>query len=256
MTPFLDIFGKQIPVYGLLCVIGAGLGVFLALLRRKRAGIAREDVIFSATYGIIGGIVGAKLLYILTLVPAMIRAHERIDSYFRLFAELLTSGGFVFYGGLIGGILMAIWYCKRYGIGIIKVADLFAPSLALAHGFGRIGCFLVGCCYGKPVSWGYVYHGSVSAPLGVPLFPVQLLEAFLNLLLCFLLLWFDRHKKTEGKTAALYVCLYCLLRFFLEFLRGDAARGLLLGLSLSQYISAAGFLILLFFLFRYKRQEK
>ena len=149
------------------------------------------------------------------------------------------SSGFVVFGGIIGGILTGFLYCRIKGLIFFKYADVILPSVALAQGFGRIGCFLGGCCYGIPCRWGFTAEGNPLVPEvnGVCRFPVQLLEAGCELGLLLLLLQLFRKGKYSGRLVACYLLGYAPLRFGLEFLRGDAARGVVFHLSASQWLS-------------------
>ncbi len=117
--------------------------------------------------------------------------------------------------------------------------DMLIPSVALAQGFGRIGCFLAGCCYGKETDmpWGIVFHESKYAPNGIRLLPTQLISSGLDFLLFFVLVWYAKRKKGDGQIGGLYLILYSIGRFILEFYRGDLIRGNVGALSTSQFIS-------------------
>ncbi|MEE0252855.1 MAG: prolipoprotein diacylglyceryl transferase, partial [Acutalibacteraceae bacterium] len=141
--------------------------------------------------------------------------------------------GFVFYGGVIGGFLFALWYCKKYHIYFLEACDLFAPILPFFHIFGRIGCFLAGCCYGIPASWGFMYPHETFTRL-----PLPLIEAVCNLVILTTLLLFEKYCSPRGYHLPFYGILYGITRFVLEFFRGDSARGVWL-LSTSQWISIA-----------------
>lgn len=233
MHPYLHVFGLSIPSFGVMMLLGI-LAVFALLYAtRRRVPFTEDDLLTMAIYAIIGGFVGAKVLYWIVELDRIVA-----DPHFIL--ESLTSG-FVFYGALIVGAL-AIWlFARRRRQPFLGYLDLVAPSFILAQGFGRIGCFLAGCCYGIPMDppLGVAFSQSLAAPNGVPLFPVQLLEALLNAGLFFLLRAYTQRPRRPFSAVRLYLLLYASLRFFLEFLRYDAARGLFLGLSTSQWLSAA-----------------
>lgn len=118
-------------------------------------------------------------------------------------------------------------------------SDICTPIIPLFHCFGRIGCFLGGCCYGIESSFGFTVHNNILNPSinDVQRFPVQLLEAALNLILYFILFYLFKNNKFKGKLIAVYLILYSIIRFFDEFLRADEYRGFLFGLSTSQIIS-------------------
>ncbi|NLO10047.1 MAG: prolipoprotein diacylglyceryl transferase [Clostridiales bacterium] len=238
MLPTITIFGKTIAMYGLMITLGIFIGVMIAILRRRKYNISKDDVLFSSCYGGIGLVVGAKLLYIITITPILIKNWNFIMSNFKVLYNVL-SGGFVFYGGLIGAIIGYYLYCRQYKIDFIMLMDLMAPSIPIIHGIGRIGCFFAGCCYGihydGPLH--IVFENSIAAPNGIPMFPTQLVESVLNILAGILLILYTRRERKSGKVIGLYVIYYSIMRFFLEFLRGDISRGIILSLSTSQLIS-------------------
>ncbi|MBQ9768641.1 MAG: prolipoprotein diacylglyceryl transferase, partial [Clostridia bacterium] len=154
---------------------------------------------------------------------------------------ILMSGGFVFYGGFIGGFLGLLIYVKQFKMKFLPFLDVYAAVVPLGHAFGRVGCLFGGCCYGMEYDgpFAVVYHSSLnmSTPLNTPLLPMQLIEA-LGLLLIFaiVLTVYLKGAKT-GTVPVVYVLCYSVMRFTLEFLRADSERGNLLGLSTSQWIS-------------------
>jgi phosphatidylglycerol:prolipoprotein diacylglycerol transferase len=161
----------------------------------------------------------------------------------------------VFYGGLIGALPVAWWYARKHNLPPWPTADVLAPGVALGQAVGRLGCFAAGCCYGRPaeVPWAVTFKDiyttrTVGTPLDVPLHPTQLYEAAATLLIFGLLIWMSRKKLFHGQVALAYVFLYSLARFVIEFYRGDAARGTVLGgwLSTSQFISILMVLAVLF----------
>ena len=160
-------------------------------------------------------------------------------------------GGFVVYGGIIGGILVGWLYCRIKKLKFLEYFDLMMPSIALAQGFGRIGCFLAGCCYGKETSGplAVTFTNSDFAPNNVALIPTQIYSGFLDFAHFLLLLYVAKHKKADGQVAACYLIFYSIGRFVIEFFRGDIERGSVGVLSTSQFISifttVAGIILLL-----------
>ncbi|NLK27952.1 MAG: prolipoprotein diacylglyceryl transferase, partial [Clostridiales bacterium] len=231
---------KTIAMYGLMIALGILIGVFIAVQRCKKYNFSKEDVIFASCYAGIGLILGAKILYILTILPVFIdNWNALITDINHLF--LLLSGGFVFYGGFLGAIIGFLIYAKQYHLNFINLLDLIAPSIPIIHGFGRIGCFFAGCCYGIPYEGPFhiIFEHSPIAPNGTPLFPVQLLESICNLIAGGLLILYAKPTRRPGKVLGLYTIYYTVFRFTFEFLRGDALRGIFLNLSTSQWISLA-----------------
>lgn len=255
MFPFLEIFGRQIPFYGLWLVVGAASSILLLYFTAPQKGLLRDDALYGALYALIGGLIGAKLLYLFMALPTLIRYFAYFSGSFSALYALL-AGGYVYYGGLLGGVFTLWLYSRQFKTPFLPYLDHAAVFLPLAHAFGRIGCFFAGCCYGIP------YRGSCAVTFppetfglgGVALFPVQLLEALLNFLL-FLGLFFAFRKGCKpGQAAAAYLLCYAPLRFSLEFLRYDGSRGSLWLFSTSQWISAAAFFSGLALLYVMKRR--
>jgi len=234
MLPYIEVFGKQIPLYGLLFYIGIAAAATVAALICKRKKIERFDLLCSACYTMIGAIVGAKLLFIAVTIDEIIEYNIPIQD--------VIKGGFVFYGGLLGGILGLFIYCKQFKEKFAQYAELFATVLPLGHAFGRVGCFFAGCCYGMPYDgpFSHTYHvvQGGTTPLGVPLLPIQLIEATILLIVfAVMMVLYFRSKDRYGMAPLIYLAIYSVVRFVLEFFRGDAVRGLYFGLSTSQWVS-------------------
>jgi phosphatidylglycerol:prolipoprotein diacylglycerol transferase len=255
MYPFLSIFGYQIPTYWMMAVIGILLSYGFLIFHRRHFSIPKDDTLHLFLFAIIGAIVGAKVLYLITMIPAVVQTFSIVMEQPTVLVDLFTSG-YVFYGGVFGGFAACWWYCRRFRISMSDVTELFAPMLPFFHIFGRIGCFLAGCCYGISVPWGVVFTNASAAPNGVPLLPLQLIESGCNVLIFAAVLFFDHKERTKGLTLPFYALLYAVCRFVLEFFRGDKVRGILL-LSTSQWISIGILLALAvwFFCF-YRRKQK
>src|SRR5215467_14204310 len=222
--------------YGLLLAAAYLLGLQLARVRARRRGLDQNRILDLGIYIIISALIGAKLLLLVTDWSSF-KADPR---------ELLTlarSGG-VFYGGLILAVIVALWYIRHAGLPLWTTCDVFAPGIALGHVVGRFGCLFAGCCYGKPTTmpWGITFTDPCSAsnvgtPLGVPLHPTQLYEAGAELVILVLLLATERKGRPfAGRTFWLYMLLYAISRFIIEFYRGDE-RGTVFMFSTSQFIS-------------------
>ncbi len=238
--------------YGVMAAIGFLLGCFLLNLNRKYAKMSSDQASSALFVAMIAGIVGARIFYVIQFFDHY-RGH--LWSIFRI-----DQGGLVFYGGFLLAIISLIVYCRLQKLDFVRVLDLFAPTLAVAHACGRIGCFLNGCCYGKPTElfWGVVYPAGSEAVLHYgerPLHPVQLYEAGEMLLLFGLFFHLVRHAK-RGVAASSYILVYGVLRFLNEFLRGDNPKvfhlftpAQLIGLLLIP----AGLGLLLYFLYHGKQ---
>lgn len=234
--------------YGLMIGLGIVVCIYLASKRAKSRGLDEEIVFNLGLVGPISGIIGAKLLYVIVELKAFIKSP----------LELLSSSGFIVYGGLIAGVFGALIYCKIKKVKAIEYIDLAAPSIAIAQAFGRIGCFLAGCCYGcKTDSFiGIVFHKSDFAPNGVKLIPTQLISSALLFALTIILLIYARKKRKNGMVIALYMVLYSVGRFIIEFYRDDF-RGTVGNISTSQFIAIFTFIIgISIMIFNWLKTEK
>lgn len=223
-----------IRLYGLMIGVGFLLGMTLAARQAKKEGINPDRVLDMGVYLLLAAIVGSRLLYVFTSL------HEFRNNPLDVFA--IWKGGLVFYGGLLAAVPVGIWYVKKHSLPVWQTADIMAPSISLAHAFGRLGCFFAGCCYGAPCSGPacITFNDPRSlAPLGVSLYPTQLMESGGELIIFGLLLALRRYKRFDGQIFGLYLLLYAVLRFVLEFFRGDVARGIYFGglISTSQIIA-------------------
>jgi phosphatidylglycerol:prolipoprotein diacylglycerol transferase len=221
MHPILIRIGPiSIPTYGFMVALGVALGLWFLYVQSKKQGLDASGIVDAGFYTILVSLVGAKLILFL----------GNLSYYMHYPGELLSlarSGG-VFQGGLVFGIAFALWYFRKRRLPTWKVADNIGPALALGHGFGRIGCFMAGCCYGRVcdlplgVRFQSQYaHDLTGIPLGEALHPVQLYEAVFNFLNFFILFLILRRKKFDGQIFSLYLMFYSLIRIFTEFFRGD-----------------------------------
>jgi len=240
MLPTITVFGLTIPVYGPLILIGCVLGILVAVYFPVRRDIKRQDIFFSSLYALIGVIVGAKLLYLAISLPSFIEAHAQ-TAWTLEDINILFTHGFVFYGGLIGAVLGIFIYSRQYRLPFWHLTDGLIPSVPLMHAIGRIGCFCAGCCYGRAMNppWGVIFRADSVAPAGVALFPVQLLESAANFILFIILFCYSRKPRADRQITGLYIACYGVIRFMLEFFRGDGDRGMLWLFSTSQWISLA-----------------
>ena len=222
--------------YGVLLAAAYLLALYYAVRRANRAGLDGDRVLDLGIAIIISALVGAKLLLLVV----------DFDYFRRNPAELWTlarSGG-VFYGGLVLAFVVGMWYMRRNRMPVWATADAIAPGIALGHVVGRMGCVLAGCCYGKPTTlpWGITFSdafaaANVGTPLHMALHPTQLYDAAAELLILILLVTTERRGRAyAGRTFWIYILLYAVSRFGIEFFRGDP-RGFTMGWSTSQLIS-------------------
>ena len=245
MHPYFSLFGKEIPAYWLCVLAGAAASAVLLLLRHKRfPELQQVDITNGAALAVVGVIIGGRALYLLTILPVIIRRWSYIVEN-HLFEELL-SNGMVFYGGLFGAITALFVYLRKYRIDGDSFSDYIVPVFPLFHAFGRVGCFLTGCCHGIVSDrYGIAFSHSISSENGIPYFPVQLLGSVLEFLLFLVLILYERKHHKHGKSLRFYLFVYATGRFLIEFLRGDTVRGIWFGLSTSQWISLAVILVII-----------
>lgn len=171
---------------------------------------------------------GSKALFVVTKLPEILNDFSIARTLY-----IVVTSGFVFYGGLAGAILGLYCFSRYKRQSFRALSQIVVPGFPLFHFWGRLGCFFAGCCYGKEASWGI----PMAKEPDVPRIPVQLFEAGCILAIFLLLLWLERASKGEAPMLTVYLLTYALCRFILEFFRGDAVRGIWLGLSTSQWIS-------------------
>lgn len=226
-----------------------GLGIISALLMAEKRAIKKnlnENEIYSlGIIAVLTGFLGAKVLYCIVEFE-YIRENPM---------EFFSTSGFVVYGGIIGGIIGAITYCRIKQLNFLKYFDLLMPSVALAQAFGRIGCLMAGCCYGAETEsiCRIVYYDSSFAPNNVALIPTQLYSSIGNLLLMFVLLVYASKIRADGQVGALYLILYSVGRFIIEIFRNDYRGEVLELFSTSQFISIFSFLFGIFLFIYFHR---
>jgi phosphatidylglycerol:prolipoprotein diacylglycerol transferase len=232
------LFGHTVPAYGVFLLSGMSVTILCATCFVSRLfGQTREDVLYCGLIAVVAGLAGAKALSILLCVGSITSHPEWFGSPAQIWQFI--QSGFVFYGGLIGGCIGGWVYVWRYRLPVLPFMDIAATTLPLGHAIGRFGCFLAGCCYGSHTTcaFGVTFPKSSVHPHGlVSVHPTQLYEAAALLLLFLGLLAFARRKPRQGTTTGLYLALYAMVRFVIEFFRADP-RGGVLFLSTSQLIS-------------------
>ncbi|MBU2549385.1 MAG: prolipoprotein diacylglyceryl transferase [Proteobacteria bacterium] len=224
-----------IHTYGLLVAAGFVLGVAWSVREARRAGIDRDPILDLAFYLVIAALIGSRLMFVIL----------RWD-YFQdhpLDAFKPWTGGLVFYGGLLAAILAFIVIVPGRKMPFWLTADAFAPGLALGQALGRLGCLAAGCCYGRPsdLPWALTFTDpECLAPLGLPLHPTQLYTALALLAVFGLLILVRRHRRFPGQVFWMYALLHGLVRFHVEFLRGDfRGHGPIPGLTSTQVVALA-----------------
>jgi phosphatidylglycerol:prolipoprotein diacylglycerol transferase len=218
--------------YGVLLVIAFYVSIYLARIEAKKEKIDSQIILDIALLVLISGIIGGKLAYIVLNLPLYVQTP---------FDTNLWRAGFIFHGGLFLSIGTVLLYTKKKKLSFLFIADLLIPYVALGQAIGRIGCFLNGCCYGKPTAlrWGRTFP--LSSPAGyhygaLRLHPTQLYSSLFLFILFLILKNVRVHQKFEGETLLLYFLLYPAFRFFLDFLRGDRLVSVFYHLNIFQLI--------------------
>lgn len=238
MLPYVFVFGKPVPMYGVMILLGAAISLLYFRYREKRCAFPEADAELALVYSVMGVFVGAKLLWLATVWVEFVRELPYLFTMPQAFLKKYLSGGFVFYGGLFGALFAAWLYCRVNKLSFFDLAILLMPLVPLFHGFGRLGCFFMGCCYGcVSERFGISFSHSEIAPNGIPLIPVQLIEAAAEFLLFFLLARLAKKEDSGRVMFCTWLLSYGALRFVLEFFRGDDYRGFLGILSVSQVLS-------------------
>jgi phosphatidylglycerol:prolipoprotein diacylglycerol transferase len=241
--------------YGLLVALAFLAGLWMAARLAKQAALDPDAVTNLGIYCALAAIVGAKVMMIV-VDP---RYRENPSEIFTM--DTLEAGG-VFYGGLIGALAVAVWYMRRVKLPGLRTADVFAPGIALGHGIGRLGCFSAGCCWGVEchLPWAVTFrsvaaHENVGVPLGQALHPTQLYESFAEFLIFAVLYQQVGKSHRPGAIIGLYLMLYSVARFIVEFFRYHE-QGNLWGtpLDTSQWISLLLCVLGIYFFFRKEHQ--
>lgn len=234
MLVTFDVFGKSLPGYGTAICLGLVLATVLAVFHLKKRGFDLDDFVILETYGIFFGFLGAKLLHLILAFNEIEWSRLSEPAYL----AYVVQYGFVFYGGVILAVAAVFFAGKVHKIDAMSYFREVVFLIPFAHGFGRIGCFCAGCCFGIPYSgpFAVTFPEGSSAPAGIPLFPVQLFEAVLLFLISGGIYLFQK-KRGVKYTVEAYFISYGIVRFFTELLRWDEYRGRFLFLYTSQWIS-------------------
>ncbi len=241
MYPVLIRLGPlTIHTYGFLIATAFLVALWLAAAQARQRGLSYEKVADQAFYTLIAGLAGSRLLYVATDWSHY--AANMLD------IVKIWEGGLVFYGGVLSALPVAVYMAKKEDLPLWDAADIWAPSIALGHAIGRLGCFCAGCCYGKPADglpWAVVFSNPDSlAVKGVALHPVQLYESAAEVLNFLILMALRRRQSFKGQLFWVYILNYSIIRAVAEVFRGDEIRGFIAGgVSISQGISVAMFLL-------------
>ncbi len=235
--------------YGLMIGLGFLAAVLVGCFISRKIGLSEDHFINLAIFVLLFGFIGGKLMYVIVNFKQFLTAPMAV----------LGSEGFVVYGGVITGVLTIYVYCRIKKIDFLTYIDLMTTSVAINQMFGRLGCFLAGCCYGRETDSpiGVIFPEGCIAPAGVRILPTQLFMAAGDLLMFILLVILTFRKLKPGIRAAVYLFLYSVGRFIVEFFRGDLERGTVGALSTSQFIGIwIALLAIVFFVYVWKKKEK
>jgi phosphatidylglycerol:prolipoprotein diacylglycerol transferase len=249
--------GVPVYTYGMMVALAFVVGIVWVNYESKRLGQDAGKATDLVFYIILSAIIGSRIVYIITTERE--RFLENPLMFFKIW-----EGGLVFYGGLIAAAAVGIWFVRRHKLPILLYCDIFAPAIALGHSIGRLGCLMAGCCYGKQVAAGAWYaitfplREHTFAPVGIPLYPTQIMESAAEFLIFLVLFFLRKRKKFTGQLIATYLILYGVFRFGIEFIRGDMDRGFVIPdiLSVSQAVSIVMIAIGIFLYARYLRGAK
>jgi phosphatidylglycerol---prolipoprotein diacylglyceryl transferase len=239
--------------YGFMIALGAIAGVsYMAIQGKKEVGLTFDQANSLFLYIFIAAFLGGKVFLLF----------EDVKYYVTHPLQLLTGRGFVFYGSFLFAIPTMLYFFRKHKLHTYAMLDVMAITTCLVHSFGRIGCFLAGCCYGQPTHsvFGvtFTHDACFARPLHTPLHPTQLYEAFYILILMGILLFLRTRRKFYGQLFFLYLLAYAAGRFVIEFFRGDLSRGYIIEnyISHSQLIAMLIFLVVLYLYIRKLRTEK
>ena len=230
-----------IPTYGVMVALAFLAALWIIGRLAKEAGLPKEPTLNLGIYCALAGMLGAKLM--------MFAFDWKLywdDPRLIFSRETLQAMG-VYQGGLILALITAILYMRHAKLPALLTSDVFAPGLALGHAIGRIGCFAAGCCWGQECTrpWSVTFmnmdaHQLTGVPLGIPLHPTQLYESAAEAVIFFYLYRRFHQPHREGTIIGLYLILYSLVRFAVEFVRNHEQALPFNGpLSLTQWISLA-----------------
>ena len=236
MLPFINCGNYNISSYILMGIIAHIVSTCFLSFYRKKYKVSLYDALFLCTITFFSGIIGAKLFH---LVGEIIKKQNIFSANYWNNHSILS--GFVWYGGVVGAFLFILLYCKLRKLEIHNILDFMSFFALIFDAVGRIGCLLSGCCYGVEVEWGIKING-------ICRFPVPIFESALCLVILLNIIIWEKELKKKGAVFSLYLILYSIGRFILEFFRGDAERGFLGCFSTSQWISLVIVCIFIFYI--------
>jgi len=237
------IAGIPVYSYGFMLALGVAVSLILVVLKAKQQGIEEEPILDLTIISVLAGLIGARLFYVFVYDWGYYRLNPWQILDFR-------NEGLVWYGAFILGAIAALVYIRLKNLPFWRMSDLFAPYLALGYAFGRIGCYLNGCCFGLPTTmhWGVIFPGLDL----VPRHPTQLYSAGLSLLLFAYLLWLYPRCRFAGQVFLAYIIGYALMRFGVEFFRDNLI--VWAGFSVAQVVAAV-ILVIAVIVYRWRLRQ-
>jgi phosphatidylglycerol---prolipoprotein diacylglyceryl transferase len=225
--------------YGLFIAIGFIMGLLIAIRIGKRYGLDSQKIMDMGFLLIISGVIGSRIVYV--LMNFSLYSKNPLDIF------KLWQGGLVFSGGLLAAVIVFFFYIRHHKLNVLQIGDIWAPAAVIGQAMGRIGCFMAGCCYGRPtnVPWRVIFKNPASiAPLNIPLHPTQLYDAMSNLIIFIVLMILTAKKKFDGQVLLWFLILHSTARLYIERFRGDD-RGIFPGTqwTVTQFIA----ILILFF---------
>ncbi len=261
MYPVLFRIGDfPVNTYGVFLALAFLCAILVTVKLAERDGLPRQKIYDLSLWMLLASLIGSKILMLFT------EPEYRRNLWQLLSLDFLRSGG-VFYGGMLGAVIVGYLLMRHYKLPWWRTADACAPGIALGNFFGRQGCFAAGCCWGEPTTlpWGVKFtelgHQITGVPIDTHLHPTQLYESFSMLIVFFFLLWLHKHRKFTGQVILFYALLYSVVRFSIEFVRGDPRGDILgltslTGLSTSQMLSlVVGITALILLIVRWRRDQ-
>jgi len=237
--------------YGLMIAIGVVAGMaYLVFEGGREVNLTFDQANTLFLYIFLAAVVGGKLFLFL----------EDPGGYLQHPQKLFTGRGFVFYGSFLLAVPTMWWFFKKHHLNAYRMLDVMAITSCLVHVCGRIGCFLAGCCYGKPSDsfWSVTFTSPFcyADPLNTPLYPTQLFEAVYIFLIMLFLLLLKKRRRFYGQLFLGYLILYAIGRFILEFFRGDTGRGFIIEkyISHSQFIGLCVIVVVMMVYFRLSKK--
>ena len=232
MRRYINIFSYTVPTYGFCISIAVVLCGALILYRARKVRLQFENMIILMAITLSAFLIGGSVTYfIVSYTPKQL-----LDFIINKDFSFMKNSGLVFYGGLIGGVVGALAASYILKLDRARLEYCIVPFVPLGHAIGRVGCILAGCCHGVSYNGIFAVYNGYANPPGM-YFPIQVVESVLNMMLTIILLHFTRKIRKTYSVLLLYLISYSIIRFVLEFFRGDTIRGLACGLSTSQWIS-------------------